>query len=69
MNQGRALFKLKSGKSGGVVGLACAGLLLSSLAAALFRNRLLSDMCPGLWRCRATTVISWPCPVLRPGVD
>jgi len=34
VNQGRALFKLKSGKSGGVVGLACAGLLLSSLAAA-----------------------------------
>ncbi len=34
MNQGRALFKLTSGRLGGVLGLVCAGLLLSSLAAA-----------------------------------
>ena len=34
MNQGSALFKLKSGRLGGVVGLVCAGLMLTSLAAA-----------------------------------
>ncbi len=34
MNQGRALFRLKSGRLGGVVGLLCAGLLLTSLAVA-----------------------------------
>ena len=34
VKQGRALFKFKSGKLRGVLGLVCAGLLLSSLAAA-----------------------------------
>lgn len=34
VKQGSALFKLKSGRLGGILGLVCAGLMLTSLAAA-----------------------------------